>query len=259
MSVADSQFDAEFGSGAGPDSDGGWTAEHALRRKAYRAARRHSLLVRILRLLLPASGLLALTVILAVSWVFAPKQFDNISVARTSITGNGIVMERPTLTGFDKDNRRYEVSADTAVQKITAPNQVRLNDIRAEITLPEQGSATITAAGGDFDNKTSTLKLLGPIKLDSTMGYRLSMKNADIDLDAGTLVSKNPVTIRYQDSEITGDTMSVSDGGKVIVIEGRVESRLMPPKRPAAAKEKSGAAGETPVPQTINGLIESAQ
>ncbi len=253
MTFADSPLDAYS---AGPD---GRASERDIRRKAYRSARRHSLLVRVLRYMLPASGVLAVGVLIALSWIFTPGQF-NITVARTSITGNGIVMERPTLTGFDKDNRRYQVSADTAIQNITTPNEVRLNDISAEITLPDKGSATITAAGGDYDNKTSTLKLIGPIKVDSTFGYKLSMKNADIDLDAGTLKSKNPVTIRYQDSEITGDTMSVSEGGKVVVLEGRVESHLMPPKRPADAAKGEGKktkdAAETP--QSINELIESA-
>jgi lipopolysaccharide export system protein LptC len=247
LTLADNPFDAAAGSYSR-------AGEHDIRRKVFRSARRHSLLVRTLRLVLPACGLLALAALFALSWVFAPGRIDNITVARTSITGNGIVMERPTLTGFDKDNRRYEVSARTAIQNITTPNQVRLNEISAEITLPDKGSATITAAGGDYDNKASTLKLIGPIKVDSTFGYRLSMKNADIDLDAGTLVSKNPVTIRYQDSEITGDSMSVSDGGKVIVLEGRVESNLMPPKRPAGNKKKDGAKA----PQSINELIESA-
>ena len=176
-------------------------------------------------------------------------------------------MDRPELTGFDKQNRRYKVSAVQAVQSITSPSQIRLNDISAEVTLPEQGSATITAGGGDYDNSKSILKLIGGISVDSSLGYKVSMKNAEIDLQAGSLVSKNPVTVRYQDSEITGNTMTVSDGGKVIVLEGRVQSSLMPPKRPAgggkAKKQKPGATDASdhaaPAPKSIGDLIERAE
>lgn len=241
----------------------GWGGEQIDRSKAYRRARRHTLLVRVLRFLLPASGIAALAVLSLVSWVSAPVPYE-ITVADKYVSFDGIVMDRPTLTGYDKQNRRYKVSADKAIQKITNPNQVRLNDISAEVTLPDQGVATITAGGGDYDNSSATLKLIGGIRVDSTMGYQVSLKNAEIDLQAGTLVSRNPVTIRYQDSEITGDTMSVSDGGKRIVLEGRVESNLMPPKRDQQAQKskagsETGAGAAAAEPDTISDLIQRAE
>jgi lipopolysaccharide export system protein LptC len=240
--------------------------DRGVREKAYRSARRHSVLVRLLRFLLPASGALALVVLSVMSWVSTPAPYE-ITVADKYVSLDGIVMDRPTLTGFDKQNRRYKVSAEQAIQNITTPSQIRLNDISAEVTLPDQGSATITAGGGDYDNSRNTLKLLGGIKVDSTLGYKVSMKNAEINLQAGSLVSKNPVTIRYQDSEITGDTMTVSDGGKVIVLEGRVQSSLMPPKRPAAEGKAAkpepatndAADNAAAAPNSIGDLIERAE
>lgn len=232
---------------------------HAMRRRAYRAARRHSVLVRILRLMLPVLGVAVLAGIFALSWISKPRRVD-ITIAGQTVSVNGIVMDMPTLTGFDKANRRYRVSAQTAVQAITAPERIRLNDIEAEVTLPDQGTATITAGGGDFDNKTSMLQLIGGISVNSTIGYQVSLKNAEIDLKAGTLVSRNPVTIRYQDSEVTGDRLTVREGGEVIVLEGRVESRLMPPKQPA---KDGGGENSTPAraavptpPKSIEDLIE---
>lgn len=234
-------------------------SEQTQRERAYRRARRHSALVRALRFLLPASGLAALFGLSVVSWVSTPMPYE-ITVADKYISLDGIVMERPTLTGFDKQNRRYRVSAEKAVQNITSPNQVRLNDISAEVTLPDQGSATITAGGGDYDNSNSTLKLIGGIKVDSTLGYQVSMKNAEIDLQAGRLRSSNPVTIRYQDSEITGDSMMVSDGGNVIVLEGRVQSSLMPPKRQTGTgKAADGNPSDASAPASIGELIERVE
>jgi lipopolysaccharide export system protein LptC len=262
LTVADSSYDTTAAR-PGP----GWMGEQGTRDRAFRAARRHSLLVRLLRIVLPISGLLALAALFVVSWVSAPAPYE-ITVADKYISLDGIVMDRPTLTGFDKSNRRYKVSASQAVQNITTPSQVRLSDISAEVTLPDKGSATITAGGGDYDNSRDTLKLIGGIQVESTLGYRVSMKNAEVNLQSGTLTSTNPVTIRYQDSEITGDTISVSDGGKVIVLEGRIQSSLMPPKRPKGenATTKPDTNGKTgaeksavPVSNPIGDLIKRVE
>ncbi len=232
------------------------------RRRAYGAARRHSVLVRFLRLLLPVLGIAILAGIFAMSWISKPRRVD-ITIAGQTVSVNGIVMDRPTLTGFDDANRRYRVSAETAIQAIASPDRIRLNDIEAEVTLPDQGTATITAGGGDYDNKASLLQLIGGIFVDSTLGYQISLKNAEIDLKAGTLNSKNPVTIRYQDSEVTGDRFTILDRGDVIVLEGRVETRIMPPKRSegqtgAGGSRRAGDKSPSP-PKSIEDLIERTE
>ena len=67
---------------------------------------------------------------------------------------------------------------------------------------------------------------------------------------------------------VTGDTISGSDGGKVIVLEGRIQSSLMPPKRPKGenAKTKPERNGKTgaeksavPVSNPIGDLIKRVE
>jgi lipopolysaccharide export system protein LptC len=263
LTIADEPYQGGPHRGGHAHSALQWIDDRSGRDRAYRSARRHSLMVKALRWLLPACGIASLVALSLASWVAAPAPYE-ITVADKYVSFDGIVMEQPTLTGYDKQNRRYRVSADKAVQKITNPNEVRLSDISAEVSMPDKGTATITAGGGDYDNSSALLKLIGGIRVESSLGYQVSLKNADIDLEAGTLVSTNPVTIRYQDSEITGDSMSVSDGGKVIVLEGRVESSLMPPKRNRREKQPAAASGGATggadaAPGSINDLIQRAE
>ena len=56
------------------------------------------------------------------------------------------------------------------------------------------------------------------------------------------MASGSSVSIGYGDSEITGERMSVSEGGKVIVIEGHVRTVLMPPKREQTPQRPPAAA-----------------
>jgi lipopolysaccharide export system protein LptC len=203
------------------------------RRSAFRAASRHSRLVRVLRVLLPAAAALIVVGFIVVTRFALPGDLD-LSVARLSVTRNSIIMDNPHLTGFDADKREYSVSADRAIQALSNPDAVRLEEITATVKLQGQGTATITAESGDYDNKESTLKLYGGIAVDSSQGYALRMSDADIDLSAGTMLSANPVTISYQDSKTVGRSISVTKGGQVIVLDGDVSTTLMPPKRETA-------------------------
>jgi lipopolysaccharide export system protein LptC len=218
----------------------------AARNTAFARAERHSRIVAIARKALPVAGVAALLAFVVAARLTAPAGLD-FTVARTTVKRNAIVMDHPVLTGYDTDNRKYRVSADRAVQNLSSPDQVRLENIRAEVTVEGRGGAVVSARGGDYDNARGTLALYGGLALDSDDGIRVRMKNADIDFAGGALVTKNPVTIIYKDSETSADAMTASDGGNVIVLSGRVHTRLMPPKRQSAIPlaDRPAPSGET--------------
>jgi lipopolysaccharide export system protein LptC len=151
-------------------------------------------------------------------------------------------MDHPQLTGFAGNGREYALSADRAIQPLSNPAQVRLETIEAKITAENGGTTNVTAEAGDYDHEKGAMKLLGPIRVHSADGYRLSMTDAEVDFHAGTLSSDRPVSIGYGDSEVAGDRLSVDDSGKHIVIEGRVRTVLMPPKRKNEAPTAAPAA-----------------
>ena len=200
------------------------------RRRAFQAARRHSRTVRRLRFLLPLAGALGLAAFVLLSRLGMPGDFD-VTVAGTSVTANAIIMQDPKITGFDAEDRGYSLSADRAIQALARPDEVRLEDIEAEVSVAGGGSATVKAEAGDYDRSENTLKLHGVIAVDSSEGYSLRMTDAAIDLGAGTIASPNPVTVGYADSQTTGGSLSVTGGGQVIVLQGAVRTTLMPPKR----------------------------
>jgi lipopolysaccharide export system protein LptC len=203
------------------------------RQRLFQAARRHSRLVRRLRVGLPLAGIAIVAIFVVATHFALPGNLD-LSVANLSVTRNSIIMDNPHLTGFDADEREYSVQADRAIQALTNPDRVRLETIEANVSVPGQGTAKITADAGEYDNKESTLRLEGGIAVDSSSGYALRMDGADIDLRGGTMSSSNPVSVRYQDSETTGQTISVTGGGRIITLQGNVRTTLMPPKRDAA-------------------------
>jgi lipopolysaccharide export system protein LptC len=212
------------------------SASRGGRTRAVAAARRHTRLVRWLRILLPLAGAVSALVLVALTKLSLPAGID-LSVASLSVTRNSVIMDRPRLTGFDNDGREYSVAADRAVQALATPDVAHLESITATLTTPGHGITTITAESGDYDHGEGRLQLRGEIAIDSADGYTVRMREADIDFRGGTIVTPNPVTAKYQGSELAGQKLSVSEGGKVIRFHGGVSTLLMPPKRAEPAPQ----------------------
>jgi lipopolysaccharide export system protein LptC len=204
------------------------------RRRAFQAARRHSRLVRRLRVALPASGLIAIAGFVVMTRIGLPDNLD-LTAARLSVTPSAIIMDRPHMTGFDKEDRKFSVSADRAVQALMNPDLVRLEKITASIAKEGEPGTTITADAGDYDQANSTLKLFGAIAVDSPEGYAVRMTDADIDFGAGTLASPNPARVTYEGNETTGQSVSITGGGKVIVFTGGVRTTILPNGDPSGS------------------------
>ena len=198
------------------------------RRMLFGRASRHSRFVARARILLPLAGAVSIVALVVATSISLPEGVD-LSMARMSVTKDGVVMDSPRVSGFDARNREYTITADRAVQALNRPDAVRLEGIEATVEVAGEGSAIVTAGGGDFDNAASTLNLYGGIVVESTQGYTLTLKNADIDFKAGTLVSPNPVMITQADSNTSGNRLDIFESGRRIVISGNVSTTLLPP------------------------------
>jgi len=208
--------------------------DRGARLRAFAAARRHSRLVRILRVLLPLLGVASVAGFVVVTRLAMPAGLD-LDAARLTVTRNSIIMDRPHLTGFDRNHRAYSVVATRAIQPMSTPGKVRLENIEAKIESADGTMTTITAEAGDYDHGKNTIKLLGAVVVSSPDGHFLNLTDADVDFGAGTLVSENPTTIGIGENRVTGKRFSASEGGKVVVLEGDVHTLLMPPKNAPAA------------------------
>ena len=231
MTVDDMALSAPWQNAAEPSRP---VSDRQRRRRAFQAARRHSRLVRILRILLPVAGALVVTAFVIVTRFALPDGLD-LSAARLSVTPSAIIMERPRLTGFDSQNKEYSVIAERAVQALGNPNVVRLETITATHGNEGQPQTRITAESGDYDRAAGTLKLQGAIAIDSADGYAVTMTDADIDFSAGALASPNPITIVQGAQTTIGQRVSVREGGKVIRLEGGVQTTITPADSQAAA------------------------
>jgi len=209
-------------------------------------AARHSRMVRVLRVAVPAAVVLALASIVVVQLFFnpfrmllpkIPLDIDNVVVSGTKIT-----MESPHLAGFSTDQRPYEMWAKAAIQDLTDPDHVELKTLRAKVMMEDKSTVTMDARTGYFDSKEQMLDLRKDIFLQSTTGYEARMTQAYVDINKGTVVSDEHVDVKLLNGTLTADKLRIFNGGEIVRFDGNVVMNLdglsapeEPPAPPAPA------------------------
>ncbi|HLK81443.1 MAG TPA: LPS export ABC transporter periplasmic protein LptC [Xanthobacteraceae bacterium] len=205
----------------------------------FRAAARHSRVVRFLRFAIPA-GIAAIASILLVATFFNPFRLIAafpIDPGKISLSGTKIVMELPRLTGFTTDARPYELTARAAAQDLTKPEILELKDINAQVELKDGQHVTITSLTGVYDTKGELLRLNDHITVNSSSGYEGHLSEATINVASGNIVSENPVELRLPNGLLNANRLEVMENGAVILFGGGVEMTINPDQVRGAAQD----------------------
>jgi len=153
------------------------------------------------------------------------------------VSGTKVTMEQPRLSGFTRDARAYELTADTAAQDMTKPDIVELRNIRAKVEMQDKSSMEMTAVTGIYDAKGETLKLDQNILLNSSTGYQGHLSEALVDIRKGNVVSEHPVEVKLLQGTLNANRLDIVDSGDVIRFHGGVIMDMMlnqPPPQPKA-------------------------
>ena len=196
-----------------------------VRRRAFAAAKRHSRLVRFMRVATPAAALLAVATLIVFA-VLDPfrREIGGLSVGELSVDGSKIVMSHPRLTGTRKDGRAYVVNAAKAIQDIAHPATVELREIDGDVAMADDSRMRISAAVGLYDNVRQFLKLTQDVHLRSP-SYDVTLATADIDFKTGVYRSDQPVSVvTGNGATIQADSAEAHDNGAELTFIGHVRS-----------------------------------
>jgi len=194
-----------------------WTTSRGDAERAFNAARRHSRLVRILRIAVPASVGLILIITALVTYFNPLRMLARlpINVDNLVVSGTKVTMEQPHLSGFTSDARAYELTADTAAQDMTKPDIVELRNIRAKVEMQDKSTMELTAISGLYDSKGETLRLDRDIRL-KTSSYRARLSEALIDIRKGNVMSEHPVEVMMLQGTLNANRLDIIDSGDVV-------------------------------------------
>lgn len=205
---------------AGTDSDE-LGRETGGEQASWRAARRHTRRVHLLRLGLPVMALVIVGAMF-LSFQALPSRVGELSLGDVGVSDNTVTMQNPNLTGHGSEGQHYEVTAERAKQELDAPDIVRLEMLSGLLRQPDGGWMRVEADHGVYDSERETLKLEDNIELRTHDGRRGYFEVADVDLREQTVKSDRPVTLEMPGGRVRADAMDVRDGGDTVDFRGQV-------------------------------------
>jgi lipopolysaccharide export system protein LptC len=212
--------------------------------EVYVDARRHSGLVRWLKIILPVTAVACIAAFFVAIKIVTSDVADLFQLAGVTMDTKSLIMEKPHLSGFKGTEHSYEVTAERAVQDLANPKIVKLETIQAEFGLTAEVKVNLTAAAGVFDGDNEKLELKDGITVSSTNGYAARLDTAHIDFRTKEMTSQGMIEISATEGLVRAHTLKVGEQGKKILFGGGVSVTYMPPDGtlPAAPSEPSDAA-----------------
>ena len=223
----------------------------------FAAAARHSRMVRVLRVAVPAAVLLAMAGVVAVS-LFNPFRITGlpklpVDMSNLVVSGTKITMETPHLAGFSTDGRPYELWAKAAIQDLTDPDHVELRTLRAKVMMEDKSTVTMDARTGYFDSKQQLLDLRKDIFLQSSTGYEAKLSQAYVDINKGTVTSDEHVDVKLLNGTLTADKLRIINSGEIVRFEGNVVMNLIMESPPAVEPEPEPEPPPPPRTRSVTG------
>ena len=254
-------FDAERAQGprlgAGGRAAGSGIVLAADRSDSFRKARRHTLLVRFLRLALPASG-----AVMCLIYAGALIGSDGLTsalpeVAIPRITPQDLAMQNPNYDGVMDDGGTYRVAAARARQNFDRTDFIELESITGDLVAKDKTATKLAAASGVFNHKENVLELKEKIEIRSDNGFSADLTSAVVRTREGRINSDEPVRVGFPAGGVTAKRLEIRQKLREVTFVDEVVARLVPPAKPT---NESVAAGDLAKPApTVGALLGSAE
>lgn len=211
------------------------------RSQSFVQARRHSFIVRALKLLLPVSSVLIVGGYIGLMVTTARLGGAIDRKGQVTTLSRELTMDNPRYEGITKDGGRFLVTARTALPDFGNSGRIRLNTISGEIVDVRKSRTDLSANRGVFDSKANQLDLEGGITIITATGMRAELQTATIATREGTLRSNTPARVTAPQGKIVSNRLELDQKSKKVAFIDQVIANLAPPEPGAAAKSAGPA------------------
>ncbi len=196
------------------------------RAKAFREAKRHSALVKMLRRFLPVLAVVITALYFMPSGLSVKIKGGEASVQSVDVTGGGLKMVNPRFKGVNEKYGAYDVRAENATQHVENPELITLNTITGNIVSKAGETTTLEAPTGIYQSKEQELTFDNGALIGGTAGFKGKLKTATAFLQENKIISKDPVDLAFHNSTIKAQTMTLYSSELRAIFEGRVKVHL---------------------------------
>ncbi|MDX2289219.1 MAG: LPS export ABC transporter periplasmic protein LptC [Hyphomicrobiaceae bacterium] len=227
------------------------------RTQEFRRAARHTLLVRILRRVLPlfTIGIIGSYVATGFSNVDLLGGLDGLSIPK--ISAENLTMENPRYEGFTETGGSYRVTALKARQDFAKPDLIQLEGISGDMLDAARQQTRLEAKRGVFNSKKNELSLSGGIQVVTTEGNRAILRSALVRMKAGIITSREPVQVISATAQIDAKRMLLNQKTKEVQFAGDVVTVLQPAVPTAGDQTEAGSTAPAATASNAPGTLES--
>jgi lipopolysaccharide export system protein LptA len=223
-----------------------------MRDRLVRKARRHTVFVKLMRVLLPliviasfaGYGLFLKTSLSIGGGTLVPGKIE--------VTSDDLKMKNPRYFGVTKENGKYEVRAREAIVDLAMTGPVKLEGIDGDLTQANGVRTLLKATRGILDRQKSELELYDGVDVDATNGMRAQLERAMILTKEHRVISKDPVRAQMPTGTLTANSMDFSTATRVGKFRGNVALKLVQtPSATTGARPSIGLGGDAKQPVEI--------
>lgn len=200
-------------------------ANPSVSRRAGRALR-FATVARLLSWLAAAAGLAAVVLFLVQAGLFSALAPSDAPVKPVIDNPDQITATESTVTGLDRENQPFEISAKRGWQDAEKPNLVHLEDLDATFRKTTGETYVVTAKTGLYDTKQRHMDLVGDVVVIGDNRFTARMERAHVVVESKALTSDVPVTVDFGDGRINANGLEITDDGAKILFLNGVRARF---------------------------------
>ena len=228
------------------------------RARSFRQARRHTVLVRLAKLVLPSLAAVALVGYGVITYSANRLKGKGFDAGNVRIDPKNLTMEAPRYEGFGKDGARYVFRAREAITDLRQSGPVRLNTIDGDITQQTGVVTKLVAVWGTYDQKKDILELYEKIDIDGSTGMKARLTRATVWPKESRVESNEPIYAETESGNIRSRRMVMNSKARQATFTEAVHVTLKPNQPAKSADPAKAAQGPAKQTQVLPGLAANS-
>ncbi|KRA47631.1 hypothetical protein [Devosia sp. Root635] len=172
-------------------------ADAAQRLAVYRGLQSRNRVVAILRLAIPALGVVALAALLL--QIYISSQTSRFGIGQIVVSAESVMVEAPEYSGLLDNGTAYRVSATAAQAAVDATDRIGLTDAHLTMKRPDGVSMEVRAPRALLDTTNQLVVVEDVAHVGNSQGTTGTIYDSVFDYVAQKLVGEGPVTLDHAD------------------------------------------------------------
>ncbi|MEM7442218.1 MAG: LPS export ABC transporter periplasmic protein LptC [Pseudomonadota bacterium] len=186
--------------------------------------RGHSVLVGVLKLLLPIIAVLMIIVVImwpTIEQTIEEQTDTGVAIDTPDFQASGEAqIINPRFTGLDESGRPFEIEGDLAYQDIDNPELIELDNLRGVITLAEGETARVESTYGRLDQTKGEVELTGNVVVSHFDGTVFRTDEIIVNISDNHVWGSQPVEAEADEATVTAEGFEVRDEGATVIFRG---------------------------------------